>query len=93
MNSFIPNIQEDELLFSLFARYHERSLNKNEKTTLTELGSPKINPLLPNNIQSFIEMLGPFDTRDEEYYLKYHTLLFIIVIFSLLFNINTYYNI
>lgn len=74
MNSFIPNIQEDELLFSLFARYHERSLNKNEKTTLTELGSPKINPLLPNNIQSFIEMLGPFDTRDEEYYLKYHTL-------------------
>ncbi|MGE7945982.1 TnsD family Tn7-like transposition protein [Lysinibacillus sp. NPDC093688] len=73
MNSFFPIIQEDELLFSLFARYHERSLNKNEKITLTELGSPRINPLLPNNIQNFIETLGPF-SQDKEYYLIHHTL-------------------
>ena len=74
MNSFFPIIQEDELLFSLFARYHERSLNKSEKITLNQLGLPKINPLLPNNIQNFIESLGPFETHDKEYFLIHHTL-------------------
>lgn len=74
MHTFFPVIQKDELIFSIYARYHERSLNKTVNHTLEELGLTKIEPLIPQNISSLIEKLKYFDVPDINYFLSSHTL-------------------
>ncbi|ALC87389.1 hypothetical protein AM499_17390 [Bacillus sp. FJAT-22090] len=74
MHTFFPVIQKDELLFSIYARYHERSLNKSENKTIKELHLTKINPLLPENIQCLIYKLKYFDAPDIDYFLNIHTM-------------------
>ncbi|KQL27515.1 TnsD family Tn7-like transposition protein [Cytobacillus solani] len=71
---YFPMIQKDELLFSVFARYHARSLNKKEKKTLKELGQSSIDPIITNKIQSFLEKLKYFLVPDIEYFLINHTI-------------------
>ncbi|MFJ5772481.1 TniQ family protein [Psychrobacillus sp. NPDC093180] len=74
MYTFFPVIQPDELLFSIYARYHERSLNKNENKTMEELHLTKINPFLPKNIQYLIKELKYFDVPDKDYFLTFHSM-------------------
>lgn len=44
MLTFFPVIHSDELFYSIYVRYHERSLNKNVNQTLEELDQTKIEP-------------------------------------------------
>lgn len=74
MYTFFPVIHKDELLFSIYARYHERSLSKNERQTLEKIGLTKIHPLLPESISNLIEELRHFDVPNKEYFLNFHTL-------------------
>lgn len=79
MHLFFPIIQEDELFFSLIARYHERSLNKSARVTLNQLGITKINPLVPKNIHGFLKDMKIFEIPEDEYFLSKHTM---VVYFS-----------
>ncbi|WP_238442473.1 TniQ family protein [Desulfofalx alkaliphila] len=60
MLSFFPTPYEDELLYSVLARYHVRSGNTSSKTTMKELfGSSSITAVveLPANIDKLIERM------------------------------------
>ena len=74
MYTFFPVIHNDELLFSIYARYHERSLSKNERQTLEKIGLTKLHPLLPESISRLTDELGHFDAPNIEYFLNFHTL-------------------
>ncbi|WP_313894160.1 TniQ family protein [Psychrobacillus sp.] len=74
MLTFFPVIQDDELLYSVYTRYHERSLNKNENKTIDELHLTEMNPFLPKNIQYLIDELKYFDAPDIEYFLNFHSM-------------------
>jgi|GEM_PF-3455891 len=73
MFTYFPVIQNDELLFSVFARYHARSLNKKERQTLREMGIGKMNPIIPQKIQHLLEKLKYFQVPDKDYFFKTHT--------------------
>lgn len=73
--SFFPNPYNDELLYSVLARYHERSGNKSSKTTLKELFGVDTKIAitdLPGNLKTLCErtrnMFSP------EYLINNHTL-------------------
>jgi len=68
---------EDEVLYSVFARYHVRSGNTSYKATIKDLfGSTSVTAVmdLPSNIQNLVNNM-PLNSRyTEEYLIKSHTL-------------------
>jgi len=77
MLSFFPTPYEDELLYSVFARYHVRAGNKSYKTTIQELFNSQTASAivdLPCNIRSLIENMPPMSLYNTEELIKNHTL-------------------
>jgi len=74
MYTYFPIIYDDELLFSMFARFHSRSLNRKDKKTIEELGLHSLNPILPKDIEYFMSKLSYFNIPNENVFLKKHTL-------------------
>ncbi|AFK86117.1 MULTISPECIES: TnsD family Tn7-like transposition protein [Thermoanaerobacterium] len=77
MMTFFPVLYEDEVLYSVLARYHVRSGNTSYKATMKDLfGSTSVTAVmdLPSNIQNLVNNM-PFNSRyTEEYLIKSHTL-------------------
>ncbi len=77
MMTFFPVLYEDEVLYSVLARYHVRSGNTSYKATMRDLfGSTSVTAVmdLPSNIQNLVNNM-PFNSRyTEEYLIKSHTL-------------------
>ena len=77
MLSFFPVPYEDEILYSVFARYHIRSGNTSFKSTINDLfGSTKITAVmdLPSNLNKLIENLPVGSKYTAEYLIYNHTL-------------------
>ncbi|UZQ84762.1 TnsD family transposase [Thermoclostridium stercorarium] len=77
MMTFFPVPYEDEVLYSILARYHVRSGNTSYKATMRDLfGSTSVTAVmdLPSNIQNLVNNM-PLNSRyTEEYLIKNHTL-------------------
>jgi len=77
MMTFFPVPYEDEVLYSVLARYHVRSGNTSYKATMKDLfGSTSVTAVmdLPSNIQNLVNNM-PLNSRyTEEYLIKSHTL-------------------
>lgn len=77
MITFFPVPYEDEVLYSVLARYHVRSGNTSYKATMKDLfGSTSVTAVmdLPSNIQNLVNNM-PLNSRyTEEYLIKSHTL-------------------
>lgn len=77
MMTFFPVPYEDEVLYSVLARYHVRSGNTSYKATLRDLfGSTSVTAVmdLPSNIHNLANNM-PLNSRyTEEYLIKNHTL-------------------
>jgi len=75
--TFFPVPYEDEVLYSVLARYHVRSGNTSYKATMKDLfGSTSVTAVmdLPSNIQNLVNNM-PLNSRyTEEYLIKSHTL-------------------
>ena len=77
MLSFFPVPYEDEILYSVFARYHIRSGNTSFKSTIKDLfGSTNITAVmdLPSNLNKLIENLPLGSKYTAEYFIYNHTL-------------------
>ena len=78
MMTFFPVPYEDEVLYSVLARYHVRSGNISYKATIRDLfGSTFVTAVmdLPSNIHNLVNNM-PLNSRyTEEYLIKRHTLL------------------
>lgn len=73
---FFPIPYPDEILYSVFARYHVYSGNNASKITSRELfGSPTKASLVQVNMNQFIENLPPFYPLTLEDFYNNHTLL------------------
>ena len=77
MMTFFPVPYEDEVLYSVLARYHVRSGNISYKATMRDLfGSTSVTAVmdLPSNIHNLVNNM-PLNSRyTEEYLIKNHTL-------------------
>ena len=77
MITFFPVPYEDEVLYSVLARYHVRSGNISYKATMRDLfGSTSVTAVmdLPSNIHNLVNNM-PLNSRyTEEYLIKNHTL-------------------
>ena len=77
MMTFFPVPYEDEVLYSVLARYHVRSGNISYKATMRDLfGATSVTAVmdLPSNIQNLVNNM-PLNSRyTEEYLIKNHTL-------------------
>lgn len=74
---YFPSLYPDELLYSWFARYHERTGNISPKRTLNDLfNSTKIVAVLdiPSNLSEVYEGLKHFNIPKVESLIKKHTL-------------------
>lgn len=76
MFSQLPNIYEDELLYSILSRYQERSMDIKEINTLKILGLKRIRPLLPANITFFLKEISIFSPPNIDDFLSKHTFFF-----------------
>lgn len=77
MLCFFPVPYEDEILYSVFARYHIRSGNTSFKSTINDLfGSTNITAVmdLPSNLNKLIENLPVGSKYTAEYLIYNHTL-------------------
>ena len=77
MLSFFPIPYKDEILYSVFARYHIRSGNTSFKSTINDLfGSTNITAVmdLPSNLNKLIENLPVGSKYTAEYLIYNHTL-------------------
>jgi hypothetical protein len=75
---FFPFLYEDEILYSILARYHQYSGNENSKTSVYEiLGSDTAcaSTTLPANLQLFCNRLPLFSDYTPNYFIDSHTLL------------------
>ncbi|MDR7002822.1 TnsD family transposase [Neobacillus niacini] len=73
-----PFLYEDELLYSILARYHLYSGNENTKTTMNDLyGSETIcaSTILPTSLKLICERLPTPNAYTSEYLINRHTLL------------------
>lgn len=76
MFSQLPKIYEDELLYSILTRYHERSMDIKEKNALKMFGLNKTMPILPSNITFFLKDISIFNPPKINDFLSKHTLFF-----------------
>ena len=77
MMTFFPVPYDDEVLYSILARYHVRSGNTSYKATMQDIfGSTSVTAVmeLPSNIRNLVLNLPHFSPFTEEYLIKYHTL-------------------
>jgi len=77
MLAFFPSIFEDELLYSVLARYHKRSGNiSNKDSTLDLFGKKKayIIPDLTTDLEVLFERVNPFINSSIDEWINYHTL-------------------
>lgn len=77
MMTFFPVPYEDEVLYSVLARYHVRSGNTSYKATMKDLfGSTSVTAVmdLPSNIQNLVNNMPLSSRYTEEYLIKSHTL-------------------
>ncbi|EKN70401.1 TnsD family transposase [Schinkia azotoformans] len=75
---FFPFVYEDELLYSILARYHNYSGNENYKTTMDELfGSNNVcaTTLFPSRLNELCKRLPTSDGYSTDYLIGNHTLL------------------
>lgn len=78
MLSFFPNPYPDEILYSVFARYHIRSGNLSPKASLRELfGNEHATAVvdLPNNLDALVSNLSEFGTYFVEDFICKNTFL------------------
>lgn len=77
MLSFLPVPYEDEILYSVFARYHIRSGNTSFKSTINDLfDTTNITAVmdLPSNLNKLVENLPVGSKYTAEYFILNHTL-------------------
>lgn len=77
MLSFFPTPYPDELLYSVFARYHIRAGNKSYKTTMGELFNSQTASAivgLPCNIRNLVSNMPPMSLYNTEELIQNHTL-------------------
>ena len=77
MLAFFPSIFEDELLYSVLARYHKRSGNISNKDSALDLFGKKkayIIPDLTTDLGVLFERVNPFINSSIDEWLNYHTL-------------------
>jgi hypothetical protein len=75
---FFPFLYEDELMYSILARYHLYSGNENTKITMDELfGSETIcaSTIFPTNLNQFCESLPTPNAYSADYFISKHTFL------------------
>jgi hypothetical protein len=75
---FFPFPYEDELFYSVFARYHQYSGNENSKTTMDDLfGSKNVcaATLFPTNLKELCKRLPISNSYTEYELVQQHTLL------------------
>ncbi|MDC3424318.1 TnsD family transposase [Aquibacillus sp. 3ASR75-11] len=76
MLSFFPTLYEDELLYSWFARYHNRSCNISPKATMRDLfGTPSMLavPDMPTHLNKVYDRTKHFDMPDVNKWIEKHT--------------------
>ncbi|WP_225316078.1 TniQ family protein [Lysinibacillus fusiformis] len=77
MIAFFPSIFEDELLYSVLARYHKRSGNISNKDSALDLFEKKkayIIPDLTTDLEILFKRVNPFINSSTDEWLNYHTL-------------------
>lgn len=75
---FFPFLYDDELLYSVIARYHQYSGNDNPKTTMDELfGSNNVcaSTIFPTHLSTLVQRFSDSDTYTSNYLITNHTFL------------------
>ncbi|MEH7125591.1 TnsD family transposase [Bacillus sp. JJ1773] len=75
---FFPFLYDDELLYSIIARYHDISGNENPKITMEELFDSShvcASTILPAHLNALSQKLAVLKTFTPDYFIANHTLL------------------